>query len=287
MSQITGLRSRHSDIIRDFTQLLSENKLPCEDVVSYITSLPTEQIGEHCNFVMRHMVDMATHTHIYQFMLKLNTYMHFMDCRFLKEMVFHFARQYRPGLLKKMENYEVDIQEYCRKTTIATFSSVWHGEEKAPEHFTTLQVKHNLDPNRHSLKDVEELQKALGQKLGCRVMSQLVECAMVFFKTELGGTFITWLIPVEITPDLIAVMMEPDIRKFFVSTGIVSAFIDGKRCYTQDQTSSQESDTNSDEMGGNVTPTQNSKPLEAQPESRLLTIALYNWLSILPEIATN
>lgn len=241
-------------------------------MVAYITSLPTEQIGEYCNFVMRPMVDTTMHPHIYQFMLKLGPYMHFMDCRLLKEMVFHFAKDFRPGLLKKMESYECDIQEFCWKTTIATFAGVRHGEEEVPKNFATLQVKHNLDPNRHTLKDLEELKKTLGQKLGCRLIPQLVECAMVFFKVELGGgTFITWLVPVEIIPDLMAAMLEPEIRKFFLSTGIVSAFIEGKPCYTQEQTSSQESDTNSDEMGRNVTPTPRS--VEAQPESRsMLTL---------------
>ena len=272
MSRITRLRSRHSDLIRDITQLLSEKKLPCNEMVSHITSLQPEQIGEHFHFVIPHMMDTTVYPNICQLMLKLSTYMQFLDFRLLRELILHFARDFRPGLLKKMETYEGDVLDFCRNTTIATLSSIWQGEGvKVPEYFTTLQAKHNLDRTNSTLQDLKELQRNLGKKLGCRFLSsQLDECAMILFKVELKGSYVTWLIPMEIVPDLMAAMMETDVRKFFISAGIVNVFIEGKLTYRQDQTSSQESDSegDDDDTGENSTPTPKRKPPGAPPESK-------------------
>ena len=270
MSRITRLRSRHSDLICDITQLLSEKKLPCNEMVAHITSLPPKQVGEHFHFVIPHMMDTTVYPNIYQLMQKLSTYMQFLDFRLLRELILHFSRDFRPGLLKKMETYEGDVLDFCQNTAISTLSSIWQGEGvKVPEYFTTLQAKHNLDRTNSTLQDLKELQRNLGKKLGCCLKSQLNECAMILFKVELKGSFVTWLIPMEIIPDLMAAMMKTDVRKFFISVGIVSVFIEGKLTYRQDQTSSQESDSESeDDTGENLTSTPKRKSSGAPPESK-------------------
>ena len=204
-------------------------------------SLPPERIGEHYNFLMQHMVQMTTYPHIFQFMLKLNMYMQFMDYSLLKEIIVHFTKDSNPELLKKMERYEKDIESFCRSTTIAGFITNWTGEEKVPEHFTTLQVKHKLDPNKCTLTDLEELRKKLGRKLGYCLKPRLIECAMIFLKVELGCVMVTWLVPVEILPHLMGAVMDEESRMFFAESGIEKVIID-KCVYYPDTASSHDED---------------------------------------------
>ena len=227
------------------------------------------------------MMDTTVYPNIYQLMQKLSTYMQFLDFRLLRELILHFARDFRPGLLKKMETYEGDVLDFCQNTAISTLSSIWQGEGvKVPEYFTTLQAKHNLDRTNSTLQDLKELQRNLGKKLGCCLKSQLNECAMILFKVELKGSFVTWLIPMEIIPDLMAAMMETDVRKFFVSAGIMSVFIEGKLTYRQDQTSSQESDSEGDDdTGENSTPTPKRKSSGAPTE---VSLPKYAWEELPP-----
>lgn len=147
-ASVTRLHTRYSDLIGEVTQLFSEKELSCNDIVKYIMSLPPERIGEHYNFVMPHIVDSTAHSRVYEFMQKLRMYMQFLDCRLLKKMITHFAKDLHPSLLKKMESYETDIEDFCQNTTITGFANNCQAEENVPEHFTTLQVKHSLDPNR-------------------------------------------------------------------------------------------------------------------------------------------
>lgn len=276
---------RYNDLIREVTQLLTEKEVSCTDMVSYIISLPPERIGEHYNVVMRQTADSSAHQHIYQFMTKLTAYMQFMDYRLLKEIVFHFAQGFRPGLLAKMDSYEVDIEEFCQNTTIASFICNWREVVEVPEYFTTLQVKYNLDPNRCTLKDLKELQATLGQKLGLYQRPQQFECAMILSKVVnelVSSVSITWLIPTEVEPDLMAAMSNADVRKFFDLTGIRTVLIEGKLCYSENRTSSQESDSTSEdkEPEEDVTPTPtpiptkkySSKSEGEEPESKCCTI---------------
>lgn len=236
---IVEFQSRHSDLVREVKQLLLEKEVSCSDFVFHITSQPTESIGEQYSFILRCIKDL---TNTDEIMKKLSSHMHFTDCRLLKEIIFHFAKESHPGLLGKVEKYEADVEGYCRSTTVASFSGDWQGEEIVPDFFTTLQVKINLNSNERNLEYLEVLRKTLGKELGRCLRQQLVECAMVLFKVvELGSVAITWLIPSEIVPELMTAMTEPAIRELFISLDVIEVLTDGECCYT----SSPDSDSNS------------------------------------------
>ena len=224
------LKSQHSSLVRDVTQFLSDKNVSCNDIVSFIMSLPTEHTGEQYTYVLRHTADMASSN---QLIKKLHSYMHFTDFRLLKELIIHFAKGSHQELLGEVERYEADMGDYCQRTTVASFSNYQQDEEKVPEFFTTLEVKSTLDPNQCNLQDIDKLRRTLGEEFGQCLRSQLVKCAMIFFKVELSSasvTTITLLIPSDIAPGLVAAMTEPTIGKFLDSRRVTEIAIDG-RCF--------------------------------------------------------
>ena len=263
-----NLQAHFNILIREVAQLLSEKEESYENIASYINSLPPNKIGGHYNYVIRHMVNSTALKDVYQFMAKLSMYMHFTDSRLLKEVAAHFASDFQPDFLRKVEAYEVDIADFCRNTTVASF--VYNQQEEiseVPEYFTTLQVKKDINLNKWTLEDMKQLQKVLSQKLGRYLKPQVDECAMIFFKMEPGNA-ITWLIPLEIEPELMTSMSDAELRKFFASVGIMTVLMGGK-CYSEDQTASQESDSNSGdggELDKTLTPTNQRKSTEKEAQ---------------------
>ena len=233
------LKNQYDDLVLDVTRFLSD--IACNDVISFIMSLPAELVGEQYNIVLKRTVDIAASD---QLMRKLSLYMHFMEIRLLKELVFHYAKE----LVGRVERYEADVGDYCKTTTVASFSKIMQQDrEDVPEFFTTIEVKSTRDPNKVHLNDMEKLRRALGEKLGQCSRSTLAECAMIFFKVELSSASvtITWLIPSDIAPNLMAVMTEPTIGELFVSMGVIEAAIEGERYYNN-LTSSIESSCEAD-----------------------------------------
>ena len=209
-SKIKTLRQRFSSIIRQLTTSLSNKSLPCDDLIRHLLSLPPASIGEYFNFLLKRMA-LESQPSMEDLVLRLNTSMQFLDYRLLKEIIRKFFKDAtgREGLAKLMEDYERDVESFCASTSIACFvgcSRVW--ERPQPEGVTPMKVIYNVDPGAHMLKDLEAMRRSIGERLGHNMNPPLVECALLFFRVELGSVIVTWLVPVEIAPQVIFSIRE-------------------------------------------------------------------------------
>jgi hypothetical protein len=236
---LPDLRSRHDTLVHDVKQLIHANEVAFEDVISHIMSLPTERIGEQYNYVLKH----SEETEIDHFM---STYMHFMDIRLLKELVAQYARrETHCGLVERMKEYEMAIGDYCQHTTVRSFTLDLHGEEKVPKFFTTLEVKCNLDSDKSSIKELGNLQRKLGKGIGLCLRPQMTECAMVLHKVVLTSFSVTWLIPTDVEPDLLAALTEPQVKTLLETIDVNEVVIGGESRYKFPSLEIEDSNSNS------------------------------------------
>ncbi len=249
---VANFKSRFNSLFFELTQVMVRKKVDCAYVIQTLHGCPTEQIGEHFKFLLNMMAEsIETFRHIEQLNQYLKQYLWFCDYKIVREMISKFANDRSAGLMEKVYAYESEIEEFSQTTSIAVLSrSGYHEDDKeVPEHYTEMQVKHELDPERCTLKDLEDFQKRLGQKLCASMRQDYATCAMIFFKLEVDLGEVTWLIPEILVPNLMAATIEQKNRKFFKEQKILSISIAGKPYFKHDANSG--SDT-SEDIGSEV-----------------------------------
>ena len=178
--------------------------------------MPPDSIGEHFSVVFKTLTE--TNFNINQFMNWLRKCLHFMDCKLLKEMISAFTTT---DLLDGIKKYEEDVHSFCEATSISSFMKsgccIHENEDDMPNHFTQMKVRYELDMEKCTLKDVEEMRESLGRQLGLGFTPAYIGSALSLFKIESSRNLlcITWLIPSEEVPNFMQAIVEPENLKIF------------------------------------------------------------------------
>lgn len=223
------LQLRFENLVYELTEVLTEKHIEYKNIINHFLNTPPENIGEHFTVLFKNMAEKPPNTQIDQFMNHLKKYMQFLDYKLLKEMA-SFASDKSDDLLKKVKKYEMDVIFFCQTVSISSFAKSGycmceHGEV-VPSNFTPMQVRCEMDPDESTLEDLGKLQQRLSKQLGSDFMPAYIRNAMILFKVELlrDSQYITWLIPDEIAPHLMAAKAEPSNVKFFEELKIEVSF---------------------------------------------------------------
>ena len=243
--QVVDLQSRFKNLFCEITEVLSERQMNCKDIIDHLLNTPPERIGEHFTVILKNMTQNIP---LDEFIIQMKKYMRFLDYKLLKEMASVLASNQFSELLNKVENYESDIISFCRTTSISSYAKscpiLSSGSEAVPEHFIPIQVHHQLNPDVYTLRDLEEWRQSFSKGLKPGFAPAYIGSAMILFKVELAkeSQYITWLIPTEIVPYLMAAKLHTSNAKFFVEQKIELLF-----------------DTHKSDTSGSTSPTSSSK----------------------------
>ncbi len=243
--QLAILQSDFENLVCELTEVLSEKKI--EHIINHLLNTPPERIGEQFSVLFKNMTEMPP---IEQFMNRLKKHMQFLDYKLLKEMASAFTSDKNTNLLNKVKKYEMDVISFRQTVSISSFAKSGycmckHGEE-VPSNFTPMQVSYKMDLDECTLEDLEELQRNLSEQLGLGFTPAYIRNAMILFKVELTRDcqYITWLIPNEIAPHLMAAKVEPSNEQFFEEQKIVDLSFNARKSDTSGSTSPTNSSQN-------------------------------------------
>ena len=179
------------------------------------------------NYIKENISDMRA-SDILQLLCKLRMYMIFLDLNLLREIIDKFANE---DMKQKLTCYEVDIHQFCMRTSIADFITCWDGDRELTiaQPLQKLKIKTGLNPDRHTLNDLEVLRKE------CSVKLRLVECALIFLKVGQGCVCITWGIHSDLITDVTETILQQD---FITDMDIMMISVNDEVLYPQSDTNS-------------------------------------------------
>ena len=203
------------------------------DIADHVFAIDQGNIREHNAFFSRVAADMRSFPTIESFVFELRKYVQFLDCKLVKEIIRAHAN---PELLKKIEEYESAIEEFCRNTYIAHFIRSWDGHWwELPPNFVELKAKlTNLDPYKCTLHDLQKPGRELWKMLsGLSFRPRAYDvCAMIFHKVNFGSVNVIWRVPCILVPQLMKKLEQDELKKFFCENGFVKVSVDGRVAYS-------------------------------------------------------
>ena len=241
--QFEILQDDFNSIINDLTEVLSNTEISHKDISNYLLSA---KIGEYFKSIVQSTMQLPFYD-TYEYMSKLNTYMHFLDYKLLKGLIRKYCKEKHTALVRRMSEYEASIKLLHSSTTIAQLAYNYEWERAVPEHVKPMQVKYDKDPDTLMLEDLQALEKRLGKRLSCFLNPHLADsaCPMMFHKAELYPLRITWLIPADIVVDVVNSIKDEHNRLFFAEEGISGIHLEEYYYTPGDATSNSGSNTSS------------------------------------------
>ena len=217
------------DLQEEICELVEEKTLKIGRVKQSITRLPNEIKSEHDRFLEK-VTDpdkriLQKCADVEQLFFYLNTYW---SC-FNYSLIDHLIKKHgSPNLKDKMQKYAEDMKQFRNRTVVKTFAQVWIGEPNAvPEgKFTILTAKLKKDSAHCTLEELDTLRKEF-----CAAY-HLSESALMLYHCSPGSVIIEWLLPEQLTRELMSTIKEITIEVFCISRKIGYLFVGDQKVYS-------------------------------------------------------
>ena len=217
-AKIRRFEKRFNELKKAARECLVKRKISVEQVVDSLTSMPSDDIDEHKQFLKENMSDLYQSVDIPELIGKLSILQwDYLSYQLLEYLIKEFGLEVE----REMEVYKLDLQRFRQKTPLALFCQCHkRRRKKPPEDFEEMVAEFDW-PHEVTLEVVEQFRQEFIYHYKLR------DCAMMLAKILPGSFIITWFIPESIVKKLKEDIPHRILKKYTV----INLQIAGVRVY--------------------------------------------------------
>ena len=208
--QIKRLEKRFHALKKASRECLQRHEVPVKRIVSFLISLPADDVDEHKQFLESRLNDIyyGKVTNHSQLFVVLDLYWNYQNYQLLDYLIQDFKLE---AIKSDMNMYKKYLQQFRKKTPLKLFcESQRRRHIKPPQEFHKMVVKFDW-PDDVTLEVVEEFQQEYASHYRLR------EYAMMLDVIIPGSFIVTWFIPGSIVEKLKAKVLVSILRKHSVT----------------------------------------------------------------------
>lgn len=215
---------------RDARNELQEQKKSVKWVEDKLDTLPCKIMKENHKFVteLSRRVKPFTNLRVLFQHLHLHCW-NFFEYKVLETLIENNCSY---ELRERMRAYSRAVQSFKDQTKISEFIKSGIADylgEKIPhvlETFRKFTVQHNIDPDTHTLSELDAFRVKTGYKVCSRF--RLLECAIQVYRVKYGSIIVEWMVPEELSDMLRDFFDSEDGQKLMQIHLVEKLLIDGK-----------------------------------------------------------
>ena len=191
--KIKRFRGRFNELKKATKKSLEKREISVVEIVDAITSMPSDDIEEHKQFLKENLKDLYESSDVAELFGRLSVlHWDYLSYQMLEYLVKEFGLE----VGREMEVYKQDLQRFRQKTPLALFCRSQKRRRRKPsEEFKKVVAEFDW-PHEVMLEVVEQFRQKYAYHYNLR------ECAMMLAEICPGSFIVTWFIPESIVKKL-------------------------------------------------------------------------------------
>ena len=204
------------------SELTAKSDVSPETLVDSLTLLPVALRAEYHKFVFNNLDTLESANSIRKIFRHINLYFTFIDHGLMGHLIEEFGSE---QLQQDMSVYAVKVQSFLSQTTVLQLMDHWPGRRDIPPHFEKLIAVIDGDPNKYTLRELDDLRKRLCSE------TRLSETILILIGVGRKNSFLVcWVVPSVFVPQLKSAIIR--LRRFFQRESIFSVTVGTHRLYS-------------------------------------------------------
>ena len=209
---------------RTLSELSTNSTITPEILIESLTWLSVALRSEYQSFIAANLQTLKKADSIRKIFHYLNPHFTFIDYQLLAHVIDYFGSE---ELKMDMSKYIDSVQEFVDQTTVQELMDHWPGVGEIPPHFEELRAVIEKDPSLYTLRQLDDLQKRLCNK----IMVSTSESLLILVGIRKRSSFLlSWITPTIYLPRLKSVIKK--LSSFFQVERVYSLTHDGQRLYS-------------------------------------------------------